>query len=81
MLFDQRAGGISARRSNGVVTLMTTPPDFADLAVLSESGLLGLAVDPAFKHEPLHLHLSESQVRNRGDHRRPGHPVAGQQHL
>jgi len=48
MLFDQRAGGISARRSNGVVTLMTTPADFVDLAVVGESGLLGLAVDPAF---------------------------------
>ncbi|CAN5400260.1 PQQ-dependent sugar dehydrogenase [soil metagenome] len=46
VIFDQRGGGLSVRRTNGTVTALTA--DFSDLYALGETGLMGLVLDPGF---------------------------------
>lgn len=47
MLFDQKAGQISARLPSGAIRQVAA--DFSDLWVSSETGLMGMVVDPDFK--------------------------------
>lgn len=46
LIFDQRAGGLSVRRTNGTVATLTA--DFSDLYAQGETGLMGLVLDPGF---------------------------------
>lgn len=46
LIFDQRAGGLSVRRTNGTVAALTA--DFSDLYTNGETGLMGLVLDPRF---------------------------------
>jgi len=46
LIFDQRGGGLSVRRTNGAVSALRA--DFSDLYVNGETGLMGLVVDPGF---------------------------------
>ncbi|MDQ3732706.1 MAG: PQQ-dependent sugar dehydrogenase [Actinomycetota bacterium] len=46
LIFDQRAGGLSVRRTNGTIAALAA--DFSDLYVAGETGLMGLVLDPAF---------------------------------
>ncbi|MGI8628281.1 MAG: PQQ-dependent sugar dehydrogenase [Geodermatophilaceae bacterium] len=46
LLFDQRAGGMSVRRTNGTTGPLSA--DFSDLFAAGETGLMGLVLDPGF---------------------------------
>ncbi len=46
LIFDQRGGGLSVRRTNGSVAALAA--DFSDLYAQGESGLMGLVLDPGF---------------------------------
>lgn len=46
LIFDQRAGGLSVRRTNGTVAALSA--DFSDLYAAGETGLMGLVLDPGF---------------------------------
>jgi len=46
LIFDERFGGLSVRRTNGTVAALSA--DFSDLFVLGETGLMGLVLDPGF---------------------------------
>ncbi len=46
LLFDQRSGGLSVRRTNGTVASLRA--DFSDLYANGETGLMGLVLDPGF---------------------------------
>ena len=46
LIFDQRAGGLSVRRTNGTVSTLSA--DFSDLFAAGETGLMGLVLDPEF---------------------------------
>ena len=46
MIYNERAGGLWARRTNGATTQLSA--DFSDLWVSGEVGLMGMAVDPDF---------------------------------
>ncbi|MGI8721353.1 MAG: PQQ-dependent sugar dehydrogenase, partial [Geodermatophilaceae bacterium] len=46
LIFDERFGGLSVRRTNGTVADLKA--DFSDLFVLGETGLMGLVLDPGF---------------------------------
>ena len=47
LLFDERAGGLTAVLPDGTVRRLDA--DFSDLFVLRETGLMGLVLDPAFE--------------------------------
>jgi aldose sugar dehydrogenase len=47
LLFDERAGGLTAVLPDGAVRRLDA--DFSDLFVLRETGLMGLVLDPAFE--------------------------------
>lgn len=47
LIFDQRSGGLSVRRTDGTVTSLSA--DFSDLYANGETGLMGLVLDPDFK--------------------------------
>ncbi len=46
LIFDQRAGGLSVRRTNGSVATLNA--DMSDLYANGETGLMGLVLDPGF---------------------------------
>jgi glucose/arabinose dehydrogenase len=46
MIYNQRAGGLWARRTDGRITQLTA--DLSDLNVSGEAGLMGMVVDPDF---------------------------------
>lgn len=46
LIFDQRGGGLSVRRTNGNVAALNA--DFSDLFAQGETGLMGLVLDPGF---------------------------------
>ncbi|MEJ7770536.1 MAG: PQQ-dependent sugar dehydrogenase, partial [Geodermatophilaceae bacterium] len=46
LIFDQRGGGLSVRRTNGTVAALSA--DFSDLFSTGETGLMGLVLDPGF---------------------------------
>ena len=46
LIFDERGGGLSVRRTNGTVATLTA--DFSDLYANGETGLMGLVLDPGF---------------------------------
>ncbi len=46
LIFDQRAGGLSVRRTNGTIAALAA--DFSDLYAAGETGLMGLVLDPGF---------------------------------
>lgn len=46
LIFDQRSGGLSVRRPNGIVASLSA--DFSDLYAIGETGLVGLVLDPGF---------------------------------
>lgn len=46
MIYNQRAGGLWARRTDGRITTLTA--DLSDLNVSGEAGLIGMVVDPDF---------------------------------
>ncbi len=46
VIFNERDGGLSVRRTNGTVARMSA--DFSDLYSVGETGLMGLVLDPGF---------------------------------
>lgn len=46
LLFDQRSGGLSVRRTDGTVAALSA--DFSDLFNTGETGVMGLVLDPGF---------------------------------
>ena len=59
MIYTERAGRISAV-VGGQKRLLAAP---ADVVNASEAGMMGLAVDPALRHQPLHLRLPRLHAR------------------
>ena len=66
LLYTERPGRIGVRFPTG--ERRTLQADLSDLVVAGESGLMGMVVDPRFREEPTHLHLSgPHRTRGAGD--------------